>query len=72
MNQIQSILARLQLTLSQSEISRQTGVPQSKLSRWSAGGVAAGADDALKLLALDTKLNARGKKTVKVISKASA
>lgn len=45
--------------MSQSEISRETGIPQPKLSRWGAGAAAAGADDALKLLALDQKITAK-------------
>ncbi len=38
--------------MSQSEIARVTGIPQPRLSRWEAGEVATGADDALKLQAL--------------------
>lgn len=38
--------------LSQTEISRQTGIHQTKLSRWFSGRIPAGADDALKLQAL--------------------
>lgn len=38
--------------LSQTEISRQTGIHQAKLSRWFSGRIPAGADDALKLQAL--------------------
>ena len=38
--------------LSQSEISRRTGIPQPRLSRWEAGEVPDAADDALKLAAL--------------------
>lgn len=38
--------------LSQMEISRRTGIPQPRLSRWLKGDVPAGADDALKLAAL--------------------
>lgn len=58
MSTITEILARLQTTMSQSEISRETGIPQPKLSRWGSGAAAAGADDALKLLALDQKIAA--------------
>ena len=43
--------------LSQSEVSRRTGISQSKLSRWEAGDVASGADDALKLVALARELS---------------
>lgn len=38
--------------LSQSEISRLSGIPQPRLSRWESGEVPASADDALKLAAL--------------------
>lgn len=38
--------------LSQSEISRRTGIPQPRLSRWERGEAPTGADDALKLLEL--------------------
>jgi len=52
MENITDILAELRKSHSQSELSRLTGISQSKLSRWEAGQVADGADDALKLLAL--------------------
>ena len=52
MQSISEILRDLRETFSQSEIARRTGISQSKLSRWEAGEIAAGADDALKLLAL--------------------
>lgn len=42
--------------LSQTEISRKTGISQPRISKWSTGQVAAGADDALKLLALAREL----------------
>ena len=42
--------------LSQSEISRRTGIPQPRLSRWEGGEVPDAADDALKLRALDESL----------------
>lgn len=35
--------------LSQTEIAKQTGIPQSRLSRWESGAVPVAADDALKL-----------------------
>ena len=37
---------------SQSEIARRTGIPQPRISRWSAGHAPDSADDALKLLKL--------------------
>jgi transcriptional regulator with XRE-family HTH domain len=44
--------------LSQTEISRLTGIPQPRLSRWEGGEVPDAADDALKLLALRDRLAA--------------
>lgn len=38
--------------LSQTEIKRRTGIPQSRLSRWEGGRVPPAADDALKLASL--------------------
>lgn len=55
MSAITEIIKRLRgepASLSQSEISRRTGIPQPRISRWESGEVAAGADDALKLVAL--------------------
>lgn len=43
--------------LSQSEIERRTGITQPRISRWESGEVAAGADDALKLLELARELD---------------
>ena len=42
--------------LSQSEIARRTGIPQSRISRWQAGETPDSADDALKLYALHAEL----------------
>jgi transcriptional regulator with XRE-family HTH domain len=55
MSQIPAIIKSLRaspLGLSQTEIARRTGIPQPRISRWEGGDVAAGADDALKLVAL--------------------
>jgi len=43
--------------LSQSEISRRTGIPQPRLSRWQAGETPDAADDALKIKALCDSLS---------------
>lgn len=56
MQTVQEALLVLRAHMSQSEIARRTGVSQSKLSRWEAGEVAAGADDALRLVALAAAL----------------
>jgi len=50
---IQRLLAR---RLTQCEISRRTGIPQPRLSKWARGRVPGSADDALKLKALDEEL----------------
>ena len=42
--------------LSQSEISRRTGIPQPRISRWEAGEAPDAADDALKLRELHQQL----------------
>ena len=42
--------------LSQSEISRRTGIPQPRISRWEAGEAPDSADDALNLKALHSAL----------------
>ncbi|ASC63622.1 transcriptional regulator [Achromobacter denitrificans] len=42
--------------MTQSEISRRTGIPQPRLSRWEAGAPSAGANDALKLAELARSL----------------
>jgi len=57
MSKVTEIIQRLQQTLSQAEISKKTGISQSKISRWSSGPPTAGADDALKLHALDQELS---------------
>lgn len=45
-----AILLRLRARYGQTELSRLTGIPQPRLSRWEAGEVPVGADDALKLM----------------------
>lgn len=53
----QALIKRLRaLGLSQTEISRRSQIPQPRLSRWENGEVAAGADDALRLQALESEL----------------
>jgi transcriptional regulator with XRE-family HTH domain len=57
----QALIKRLRgRGLTQSEISRRTAIPQPRLSRWESGDVATGADDALKLQALEQELGAAG------------
>ena len=52
MDKIQDAIQSLRRTLSQSEISRRTGIAQHKISRWESGDIPAGAFDALKLIKL--------------------
>ena len=55
MSKISEIIKELRsapIGLSQTEIERRTGISQSRISRWENGVVAAGADDALKLIDL--------------------
>lgn len=60
MNQIPDLIKRLrEAGLSQSEISRRTGIPQPRISRWEAGTVPPGATDALKLAQLDRQVSRR-------------
>lgn len=57
MSSTQTIVRDLRaLGLSQTEIARRTGIPQSRLSRWEKGLVPAGADDALALMRLRAEL----------------
>ncbi len=49
----QALIKRLRAEgLTQVEISRQSGIPQPRISRWYNGEVPAGVDDALKLQAM--------------------
>lgn len=53
MSKIPELIKRLRnVPLSQSEIARRTGIPQPRVSKWESGQVAAGAEDALKLISL--------------------
>lgn len=59
MSKVSEIIKRLHARgLTQAEIKRRTGIPQPRLSRWGAGSVPAGAEDALKLAHLDAALAA--------------
>ena len=62
MSDTTSIINRLRAAgLSQSEISRRTGIPQPRLSRWEGGEVPDAADDALKLAKLDKAMKVKGR-----------
>lgn len=47
--------------LSQTDISKRTGIPQPRISRWQSGEVPAGADDALRLAELVSRTRPRAK-----------
>jgi len=53
--------------LSQSEISRRTGINQTRLSRWEAGDVASAADAALVLADLVKECDAKADAEAKVV-----
>ncbi len=61
MSETTDLLKRLctEHKLTQTEISRLTGIPQPRLSRWANGEVPDAADDALKLRSLSTKYRKR-------------
>lgn len=60
MSTTQDIIRQLRATgLSQSEIARRIGMPQPRVSRWEAGEVPTGADDALKLAQLLREVEAQ-------------
>lgn len=61
MSETTDLMKRLKddFKLSQSEIARRTGIPQPRVSRWTAGEVPDAADDALRLRALVEELAAR-------------
>ena len=71
MSQTRANLRRLREhhKLSQTEISRRTGIPQPRLSRWEAGEMPGAADDALTLAALladcDTKAARNARRAAK-------
>jgi len=48
--------------LSQTEISRRTGIGQPKLSRWEGGAVSTAADESLKLAALVAEFDRKAKR----------
>lgn len=50
--------------LTQADITRHTGIPQPRMSRWTAGQIPHGADDALKLADLAAKLAKRNARRV--------
>lgn len=58
MNATDLIKALRAAGLSQSEISRRTGIPQPRVSRWESGDAPAGANDALRLHALHEEVQA--------------
>ena len=67
MNATQALLLDLRKRhkLSQSEITRRTGISQPKLSRWEAGEIAKAADQALKLADLAASCDRQAKRDAK-------
>jgi len=57
-----ALIKKLRKTMSQTEISRRTGIPQPRLSRWESGDVPESVDDALRLAALVAALSAASAK----------
>ncbi|AZV93568.1 hypothetical protein CBF45_07425 [Bordetella sp. J329] len=63
MNTASEIIKTLRSSgMSQSEIARKSGIPQSRISRWEAGMVPTGADDALRLAQILKTVSRRSKK----------
>lgn len=66
MSQTTDLIRQLrQLPMSQSEISRRTGIPQPRISKWEADGAPQSADDALKLEGLLRQVKAKKPKQQK-------
>lgn len=60
MSTTQDIIRQLRAAgMSQSEIARRIGMPQPRVSRWEAGEVPTGADDALRLAQLLREVEAK-------------
>ena len=63
MSETSEIIKELRaMNLSQSEISRRTGIPQPRISRWEGGDVPTGADDAMKLSRLIAAMRRKSKR----------
>lgn len=61
MSETSALIKRLRgFKLSQSEISRRTGIPQPRLSRWENADEPSSADDVLKLVRLEQEVLADG------------
>ena len=62
MNDIKNIIERIQATgMRQSQISRETGIPQPRLCRWAAGKAPDSASDGIKLAKLAARIERRKK-----------
>lgn len=62
MDDIKTLIEKIQATgMRQSQISRETGIPQPRLCRWAAGKAPSAASDGIKLLKLSTKIERRKK-----------
>lgn len=70
MSKISEIIKQLRaepFSLSQTEIEKETGISQSRLSRWEHNGASAG-DDALKLVAFAESLRAKQPRKAKAVA----
>lgn len=60
MDDIKTLIEKIQATgMRQSQISRETGIPQPRLCRWAAGKAPDAAADGIKLLKLSAKIARR-------------
>ncbi|RYD63614.1 MAG: XRE family transcriptional regulator [Verrucomicrobiaceae bacterium] len=70
---VASILSRIRESgLTQMEISKRTGIPQPRLSRWEAGNAPSSANDALALLTLAENLGVESSEASAQIAAADA
>lgn len=66
MSKTSDLIRELRLIpMSQSEISRRTGIPQPRISRWESSGAPQSADDALKVADLLRRVKAKKDKKKK-------
>lgn len=62
MNKVTELIKSLRNKMSQTEISRNTKINQTKLSRWESAGAPPAAEEALKLAALAASLDKKSRK----------
>jgi predicted transcriptional regulator len=71
---VQTLLLRLlnEYGLSQGQVDRETGIPQTRVSRYARGHVPRGADDVFKLIELEKRLEKQAAAKKKAEEKATA